>query len=181
MDVGVHLRVVCCVAGRSTCCASRYVLLWTMYVLLCWDVGYETQYSSAVSLVPWMYTLLHMYGDTYWHTIGILLLLVVCALLCIGIRLHVRWIVSTYAEREMVVLYSCVALVLCSMLYKYCGLSAAMLCTVAVHGSHVAIGMSGWVIVLSTSACYTVWGASSVSTLHGIVGLVLYWPLVYGV
>ena len=52
MDVGVDLRVVCCVAGRSTCCASRYVLLWAMYVLLCWDVGYETQYSSAISLVP---------------------------------------------------------------------------------------------------------------------------------
>ena len=38
-----------------------------MYVLLCWDVGYETQYSSAVSLVPWMYTLLHTYGDTYYY------------------------------------------------------------------------------------------------------------------
>ena len=52
MDVGVDLRVVYCVAGRSTCCASRYVLLWTMYVLHCWGVGYETQYSSAISLVP---------------------------------------------------------------------------------------------------------------------------------
>ena len=30
-----------------------------IYVLLCWDVGYETQYSSAISLVPLMYTLLH--------------------------------------------------------------------------------------------------------------------------
>ena len=67
MDVGVDLRVVYCVAGRSTCCASRYVLLWAMYVLLCWDVGYETQYSSAVSLVPWMYTLLHMYGGLLLH------------------------------------------------------------------------------------------------------------------
>ena len=145
MDVGVDLRVVCCVAGRSTCCASRYVLLWAMYVLLCWDVGYETQYSSAISLVPQMYTLLHMYGDTYWHTRGIPYYMVVCALLRIGIRLHVRWIVSTYAERQQytvvvsIVLY---AIALHATRYQtralfYCyiqGYPLRSLCTHCMHG-----------------------------------------------
>ena len=39
-----------------------------IYVLLCWDVGYETQYSSAISLVPLMYVLhTYMHGDLLLH------------------------------------------------------------------------------------------------------------------
>nr|ATQ37484.1 cytochrome c oxidase subunit 3 [Rhynchopus euleeides] len=105
----------------------------------------------------------------------------VSALHCCTMRVHVLYTSSLLVVLVLGTAFlgvQCIEYVHLYWCINTSGSAGCLLCAVAVHGSHVAIGTCCWAMLLLWCIGCGAWTATSTTTMHGTLSVLLYWHFV---